>query len=327
MDNTTLNMTIGGYVENKFAYKGLTVTPGVHLNYLERSGHFIADPRLLISYEFESETTLSLAGGLYSSFYQTNPYIFAYDQFITEIGPCLKPERAAHGTIGIEQKIFLFTIRAEGFFNYFWDVGVQDIRVQNQFDNSAEITAYGAEFLLRLDRTEKTAGFFGWINYTFTQSKYRSGLPQWIDEYGDTYIDYDYELEHALKLVLGYTFGKHTISGKFQVYTSFPYTPISDSEQSPAGSRRYVRKFTYSEPNSNRFPVAHQLDLRYTYKTPYSWGSVSWYIEIINAYNYVPVSRETWDYTKPYIKGVNPTREREEDAFGLIPNFGVEIKF
>ncbi|HOO73111.1 MAG TPA: TonB-dependent receptor [Spirochaetota bacterium] len=333
IENSILNIVAGGYIENKFTWKGLTVVPGVRMDYLNRSDFFIADPRLLISYEFESDTTLSVAGGMYSSFYQVNPYLFTQAQYIAEIGKGLKPERAAHSVLGIEQKIFLFTLKIEGFFNYFWDVGVESEYLDNSFDNSGQLMAYGVEALLRLDRSEKAAGFFGWINYTFTQSKWRSGHPDVyvntdkIISDGGRFINYDYEQEHALKLVLGYTIKQHTISGKFQLYTSFPYTPITGSIESPAGSGRYFPTYQGVETNSRHFPVNHRLDLRYTYTSRHEWGQVSWYIELINAYYYIPINRETWRYNQPYEKGTNPKLERDETALALIPNFGVEIKF
>jgi hypothetical protein len=333
LDNSILNIVAGGYVENKFTWKGLTVTPGVRLDYLDRSNFFIADPRLLISYEFKSETTLSLAGGMYSSFYQVNPYIFTGAQYISEIGSGLRPERSVHSVLGLEQKVFLFTVKVEGFYNYFWDLGVESEYVDNKFDNSGQLMAYGVEALLRLDRSERSAGFFGWINYTFTQSKYKSGLP---DVYrdglpvvsdGDKYINFRYEQEHALKLILGYSVKAHTISGRFQLYTSFPYTPVTGSVESPPGGGRYFPTYYGVEKNSRHFPVDHRLDIRYTYTSRHEWGHVSWYIELINAYYNIPIDRETWRYNQPYQKGKNPRLERDEAALALIPNFGVEIKF
>ncbi|HRZ26890.1 MAG TPA: TonB-dependent receptor [Spirochaetota bacterium] len=326
IEDSVLNVVAGGYVENKFTWKGLTVVPGVRMDYLDRSRFFIADPRLLVSYEFETETTLSVAGGMYSSFYQVNPYLFRGAQYISKIGKDLKPERSVHSTLGIEQKVFLFTIKAEGFFNYFWDLGVENDSIENGFDNTGQLRAYGAEIQLRLDRTERSAGFFGWINYTFTQSKYKSGAPGPYYS-GDTYINFSYEQEHALKLVLGYNYRQHTISGRFQLYSSFPYTPVTDTIESPAGSGRYFPTYGGVKQNSRHFPVNHRLDIRYTYTSDHQWGHVSWYIELINAYYYIPIDRETWRYNQPYVKGRNPKRERDETALALIPNFGVEIKF
>jgi len=184
--------------------------------------------------------------------------------------------------------------------------------------------------MLRLDRVEDQNGLFGWINYTYTQSKRKSGLPLSLDPYGDQYLNFSSEQEHALKIVSGYVLGRHTLSGRFQANSSFPYTPITGSVLSPnptpSGSEpRYARTFNGSKPYSAHFPIDHRLDVRYSYKTNKTWGSVSWYIEVINIYNNRTVSRETWSYSRPY--GADNPKKEPDDGLSIIPNFGVEIKF
>jgi len=89
-------------------------------------------------------------------------------------------------------------------------------------------------------------------------------------------------------MVIGYTVGKHTISARFQAYSGFPYTPVIDSDESPDNSGRYVPIYDYDHLHSKRFPWEHRLDVRYSHKTNHEWGYVSWYIEVINIYNYKP---------------------------------------
>jgi hypothetical protein len=280
----------------------------------------------MISYEFPKDTTVSAAGGRYSSFYQTNPYIFNLTPKFTSLGSELKPERAWHRSLGIEQKVSLFVIKIEGFYNTFYDLAETQGNLPNGIANTGEQKAYGAELMLRLDRVEDQNGLFGWVNYTYTQSKRKSGLPLSLDPYGDQYLNFNNEQEHALKIVSGYVLGRHTLSGRFQANSSFPYTPITGSTESPADSGRYIRDFKDSKPYSAHFPIDHRLDVRYSYKTNKTWGSISWYIEVINIYNNKTVSRETWNYTQEYQEGVNPKKE-PDDGLSIIPNFGVEIKF
>jgi hypothetical protein len=324
------NVSVGGYLENKFTFGNITFTPGVRTDYLKRSSITTVDPRAMISYEFPTDTTVSAAGGRYSSFYQTNPYIFNLTPKFTSLGSELKPERAWHRSLGIEQKVSLFVIKIEGFYNTFYDLAETQGNLPNGIANTGEQKAYGAELMLRLDRVENQNGLFGWVNYTYTQSKRKSGLPLSLDPYGDQYLNFNNEQEHALKIVSGYVFRRHTLSGRFQANSSFPYTPITGSELSPdptpSGSEpRYARTFYGSKPYSAHFPIDHRLDVRYSYKTNKTWGSISWYIEVINIYNNKTVSRETWNYSKPYGPD-NPTKE-PDDGLSIIPNFGVEIKF
>ena len=319
------NVTYGGYVENKFMFGGFIFTPGVRGDYLNRSNTSTVDPRFMMSYEFPTETTILAAGGRYSSFYQTNPYVFNLSPGFTSVGEELKPERSWHRSLGVEQKWSLFVIKIEGFYNTFYNLAEQNSNLENGIASTGKQRTYGAELMLRLDRVEDQDGLFGWVNYAFTQSKRKSGLPLSLDPYGDRYLNFTNEQEHSFKLVGGYVLGRHTFSGRFQANTSFPYTPITGSVESPAGSGRYVRTFVDSVPNSAHFEVDHRLDVRYSYKTNKDWGSISWYVEVINIYNNRPINNETWSYTEPYGKN-NPVKT-EDDGLSLIPNFGVEINF
>jgi len=328
-----LNILVGGFFENRFTYGGLTVVPGLRVEYLDRSDHVIADPRLFVSYEFRTDTTISIAGGMYSSFYQVNPYYFDYLQYVSEIGSGLKPARSVHSALGLEQKVFIFTIRAEGFFNYFWDMGVSNAYLDNYFDNTAQLMAFGAELSLRIGRDARSKGFSGFVSYAYTRTKYKSGLPDLYDGAvqviwgGDRFVRCDYEKEHVFKFVLEYAYKKHSISAKFQLNSSFPYTPITGSDESPDGSGRYVPTYYGAEINSRHYPVNHRLDLRYTYTSRHEWGQVSWYIELINAYYNMPIAAESWGYDRPYRNGRNPKPGVDPYALGLVPNFGVEIEF
>ncbi len=324
IDTNIQRQTIGGFLENKLSIGGLTFLPGVRIDHLIDSPYTTIDPRGLLSYTFKSKTTISIAGGQYSSFPITNPYFFEFGGEVPDGGVNLKPVTSIHRAAGIEQQFDLYTIKLEGFYNTF--KYLIPSQTKENFENDGTQKAYGIEILLRKDRQKGVNSFFGWISYTYSQSKFRSNQSLDFDPYGDTYINFDYEREHTGKLVAGYVIGNHVISGRFQLYSSFPYTPISGSEESPPGSGRYVRTFEGSKPNSEHFPLDHRLDVRYSYKSPYTWGSVKYFIEVINIYNNQPKNTEEWDYTSPYEKGENPSQGTSGFSF-LIPNFGVEIRF
>lgn len=341
----TINMTVGAYAENKFTFGGLVIVPGVRTDYLDRTRQQTVDPRGMMSYEFRTDTTISAAAGRYSYFLQTNPNYFNYNPNLSAIGKGVKPERALHRSLSIEQKVELYTFKAEGFYNNFYDLAVADPHYDENGDlllgrSSGKSRNYGIELMIRKDRIDENKGLFGWINYTYTQAKYKSGVPVYYDSvynrtagdpYGDIYINFPYEQEHALKLVAGYTFFEsHTVSAKFQLYTSMPYSPVTGSykspEVTPAGQKERWLPIRGGKPYSAHNPVTHELDLRYTHKTSHEWGNISWYVEIINVYNQ-RTTEEIWNYTKPYEPGVNPRRGVRSGGLSMIPNFGVEVKF
>lgn len=350
VDIKSTNELTGGYLENKFTYEGLTFVPGVRADYFKRSEEYTVDPRGMVSYEFKSETTLSLAGGRYSSFFQTNPYFFTNNPQYSTYGSELEPERAIHSVFGIEQVYDLFTFSMETFYNYFNKLAVAYGHVDPkegfiEGQNSGELKSYGFELLIRKDRRGKGMhDFFGWLSYTYNQSKYKSGITSniwrnsggtWMetsdkfDPNGDKWINNDFERRHAIKIISGYKWEVFSISSRFQLYTSFPYTPIvgNESPETLSTGDRYAP--IYGENvNSKHFPVDHRLDIRLSWQHYKSWGHIKWYIEFIDIYGlwYKPKDTQHWYYNQPYGPD-NPKIEHEEGGLSFIPNFGVEIKF
>ncbi|MDY6934044.1 MAG: TonB-dependent receptor [Spirochaetota bacterium] len=347
LDERIVNHVTSGYLKNRFTLGRFILLPGIRSDYLSRSAKATWDPRIMASYEFPTRTTLSAAGGKYSFFLQTNPIIFDTSPDLTKLGDELMSEKAIHRALGVEQKIDLVTLKIEGFYNNFYDLAeayphIEPDGTYLQGLTSGKAKAKGVEIMLRKDRVLKRRGLFGWLSYTYTHSKYKSGLPTQPglygnpsnrigDEYGDQWINYDFEQRHSLKLVTGYVFGNHTFSARFQFYSSFPYTPIIGSNLDieyyfRTGLLRY-QPIT-GKRNTAHFPSHHTLDIRYSYRNFYSWGHVSWYIEVINVYNNRAINEHNWDYRYEYGPN-NPHNKAPEDNFmqGIIPNFGVEIKF
>ncbi len=322
------NLVLGAYVEQRFTPGRLVVMPSFRSEWLRGTGYVTADPRGLLSYRFLTDTTLSIAGGHYSTFFQTNPEVFQGDPTYAAEGDTLEPEKAWHSTFGTEQVMGLFTGSIEVFYNYYYNLVQAYPHEEDGREvpaiNSGKRKAWGCEFMIRKDSPEGD-GFFGWGSYTFTTAKYKSGLPLDYDQNGDKWISSNYEQQHSLKIVAGYRAGSHSLSGRFQLYSSFPYTPIIGSY--PPVSGRYEPIYDMDNVNSKHMPISHQLDLRYTHRTGYEWGHLSWYVEIINVYG--QFNKDVyydWKYNEPY-SGTNPEMVENDSGINLIPNFGVEVKF
>jgi hypothetical protein len=348
-DNRIINYTIGGYIEPKMTFGGLTIMPGFRSDYLNRTGQATWDPRGLISYEFESGTTISAAGGKYSNFFQTNPLYLDMSPEYARIGNKAPAEWAVHRVVGLEQVLGLFTIKIEGFYNDFYNLVRSYLHFGPDWSvretlSTGRLRAYGAEVMLSKDRLENKNGFFGWINYTYTRSVTKSGLPVYPylygnpdnnigDFYGDRWLNYNNEQNHSLKIIAGYALNRHSFSAKFQFYTSTPYTPIVFSQQdvqyytSSGGGLRFYP--VYGRPYSRHYPPIHRLDLRYSNTTRYSWGHIQWYVEIIGLDSiFFPSNyRQTWDYRLPYLGSRNPKVDTNKNQLTFFPNFGIEIKF
>ncbi|MBN1500852.1 MAG: TonB-dependent receptor [Spirochaetes bacterium] len=328
------NQIVNGYADNRIKIGGLKLNTGVRSDYLKRTGQATFDPRIMTSYTFASDTTVSYAGGRYSSFFQVNPMIFQSMPYLSEASDDVEPTVAYHNALGVEQLYKLLTFSVEGYYNIFTNEPVYFSRevdgVMRYGETTGRAVTYGTEIMIRKDRQEKSNGVFGWMSYTYNISRYKSGIsdPLYADAYWDKYKTSDAQRDHALKLVAGYRLGKHTFSGRFQLLSGDYYTPIVGSEKQtllPSGTIRYGEEYS-TDINSKQLPFNHRLDLRYSYLSSYSWGNVKWYIEVIDAYGLF-VERELfedWKYNEPYSDS-NPSMYKEKGF--PIPNFGVEIKF
>lgn len=317
-----INKTLVHYIENKFTFGWVTLVPGYHAEYLYASKKQVVDPRGAVSIAFPTGTTLGAAGGYYSCFLQTNPTYFNDTPNLAE-ADYLDPQRSLHRAVSIEQKVSGYTFKAEGFYNYFKDLvyAEEQAGTDELFHNGSELKAYGFELMAKIS-DESEQGLFGWASYTFSHSKMKSNMAS--DIYGSEWIDSYYDQTHVAKVVAGYTYRKHTLSVKFQLNSTVPYTPIVGSYRDTsytAGSRNVP---VYGKTNTARLDPTHQIDVRYSYKTSYRWGYVTWYIEAINADCYM-ADEYYYDYRFPYSAG-NP-RVKKSEGLAMFPNFGVETKF
>ncbi len=349
-NKVTYNGLVHGYAENIFTFGGLKVVPGVRADMTERTKKTTVDYRGRASYDFPTDTTLSVAYGTYSSDLIINPYYFNNIPALAEKGDeHIKAVRGIHRVVGVEQKISLFAVKVEGFQNNFYDMlTTYPYCTDGSTPNSdstcntgewrpgyytAQWETEGIEVLIRKDRESGSKDFFGWISYSYAKSRFTTGLPENLDANGGQWFDSSYDRRHSVKIIAGYISGNHKFSGKFQLYTSFPYTPIVGSTldtayeatKDPTYPSRYIP--VNGDLNSKRFGINHQLDVRYSYSNVHEWGKISFYIEFLNVYNHAFKGNQNWKYNHPY-SSANPQIEASGSLFdSIIPNFGVEVKF
>lgn len=332
-DLTAKNTVIGYYLEDKVTVWNFTLLPGIRIDHLDRINKTVYDPRGLISYEFPWEMILSVAGGLYHSFPQTNALLFLdnSDRQSVPFNTELKPEESIQRSVAVEQNfkgsVASYVIRVEGFMNDFDKLVENDPALSGveefSYRSTGEAKTRGFEVMVKKD-LKKGSGFYGTLSYTYTDAKYRSNLSQ--DPEGDKFIRAEWELRHALKLSSGFRFFwldlQHDITLRFDLLSGSPYTPIVGSVDT--GDGRYYP--IYGDLNGKEFDLLHRLDLRYTNTNKTSWGQVRWYIEIINVYGYKPKDQQKWRYDQAYSSS-NPELISNPNNFDLIPIFGVEVVF
>ena len=332
LGDTYKNQTFSGYIENKFTFGGLEVVPGITAEHLSRGNNSYVDPRGLASYTFPSQTTIGLAGGWYSMFIQTNPFFFTALPYVAEL--TLPAMDSIHRAASIEQKISKYTIRGEVFYNTFSNIAATDVKRDENNElvpfigRSGEGVSRGFELSAKVNAEEEDK-LWGWVSYTLNNTKFISHVSEDFSEYGNMWLTSPFDMPHVIKVVLGYTIGKNTLSGRFQFNSTMPYDPIIGSYSDDVftlltGKPRNVP--IYGKPSTGRFSPEYRLDVRYSRKTNYKWGYLSWYFEVIGLVN---SSEEYlhWDYRYEYASGVNPKVKTPSDGLSFIPNFGVEVRF
>ena len=237
-----INQLVAGTLENKFTYEGATFVPGARVDFLSLTKETTVSPRGLLSYEFPTETTISVAGGQYFSFPQINLFYFnqPFDQQPqVTFATYLKPEESIHRSAGVEQKLGDFSIKLEGFWNNFSNLLEAASAATNNgrvFSNNGQASARGVEILIRKNQTEAENEFYGWVSYTYTEARrvaFNITRP------------FEFEQPHSLKLIAGYRFGRNNIGTRFEFFSGFPYTPIVGSSCTPG--------FTCATPSLTRY--------------------------------------------------------------------------
>lgn len=314
------NSTRKGYIKNSFEAGLITVTPGLRAAYLDGTGQLTVDPEFFSGIKLPTETNLFISAGRYSSFIQTNPWYFNTRPDIASSENEIKPERSIHRTAGIEQKLNTnYIVKIELFNNNFYDLYEIYDSVETSYGlSTGKQKAFGYEISLSKKIDKNQNGYYGSISYTYTEAERKTGLPHTPgDLYGDTYVNYEANKPHSLKVLAGYIYDNHRFNAGFEYHSSFPYT---SSTGSLFRSDRYVPLYD-SKPYSSRFDTAHRLDLRYTYRRKLNLAVINWYVEIINVYNHRPFQVEEWSYSS------GTSRPASLERSGFYPNFGVEILF
>ncbi|RYZ04715.1 MAG: hypothetical protein EOO73_23095, partial [Myxococcales bacterium] len=254
---------------------GLKLLPGIRSDYDQGSKRWTADPRLGVRYDVHApypRTTLKGGVGLFHQ--PPEPY-----ESIKPFGNAgVKSESAYHYSLGFEQELARpIELSFEGFYKDLRGIVVSQFDAQSangrSYVNLGSGRTYGTELLLRFKPGGK---FFGWVAYTLARSERRD------DDQGD-YYRYDYDQTHNLTAVGSYKLGRGwQLGGRFRYVTGSPYTPeLGGTMDYDAGTYAPV---TAPVRNSARLPAFHQLDVRVDKTWKFQAWSLSWYLDLQNAY-------------------------------------------
>jgi hypothetical protein len=187
--------------------------------------------------------------------------------------------------------------------------------------------AYGFEALAKIMEMNN-------LNLTATYTYFRS---EFTDK-DDIYRPSSWDTKHLLNLIASYKLPKNwNIATRWRFVGGAPYTPIdfSLSEQRAAWDITNQPYLDYSNYNSMRLPVAHQLDIRIDKEFYFKKWVLNLYTDVQNAYNFktqsAPIYTNKDESTG--LPAINPNDEtryvlRSFESFGgtILPTIGIIIK-
>ncbi len=167
--------------------------------------------------------------------------------------------------------------------------------------NNGRGTTRGAELLA----TYRGGPWFAWLSYSYSQSRR-------VDHPGDMERLFTYDQPHSMNAAVSWKHGKWQLGGRFQLYSGLPYTPPLGSV---FDSDRNIYVPIYGQPNSERAPIHHQLDLRVD--RSWRWGPVvmTGFLDVQNVY--VNDSIVTYFYNYDY------SQRAAFRSLPIIPSLGL----
>jgi hypothetical protein len=308
-----------GYVEDRWSLTPRqALTFGAHYSGDDYLSEGRVEPRLRYDFQLNDGLATYLAAGQYSQLPRLR-------EMIDVLGnPDLTTVKADHYVWGLTHQLGNgWRWGADLYYKDLTDVVIsaeQDAAATN-YSNGAEGSAYGVEFLVRKDLTDR---WHGWASLSLAESDRTNTRT------GET-VKFQYDKPVLFNLVATRQVGKWWTMGFRWTYQSGGrYTPIVDLAQS--STHPNVLEPVYGELNSQKYPDFHRLDFRAEYTRPKSWGYWKFYVDVLNAYDqdnvatyeYAPNGRHLISPPPGFGANVPVTRTL---ADSLFPSIGFEVQF
>lgn len=239
------------------------INSGFRLNYIEKFGAFIVEPRIQALQKINANLSLKIAGE-YKSQNATQIVDLQEDFLGVEKSrwtladnnsiPILKSNQAS---LGINYKKNNFFIDIEGFYKHVNGITTANQGFQNQHQfikTSGSYTIKGIEFLIN----KTTRNYSTWLKYTFNENNYN--FPQLSPAIFPNNLD----IKHTISFGNTYNYKKFNFALGLLWRTGKPHTtPTQNNNVTIDGVNRFIN---YNAPNNNRLSNYFRADFSSTYK-------------------------------------------------------------
>ncbi len=272
------------------------------------------NPRVSISYQLFSSTSLSAKAGSYNQFPEPD-FIFE------ETGnPELKSTRSNHYTLGIQQEFRDgWSVNVETYFKTFSDlplaIGIDEPDADRRYANDTEGEAYGVDLMVNKNLTDK---MYGWMSFSYGKSKRKNLRTEETSEY---YLD----TPLIFNMVFNYqVLNNLNLGWRWSIRSGSAYTPIVGVQENPYFEDSVLP--VYGEAYSDRLPTYNRLDFRLKWDTQTFGLDSALILDVINALNNQNVDDRVLDYDADLQPGDEPETTDIVD-FGLQPALTYRISF
>lgn len=299
--------------------KRLRLVPGVRLDYARDSNYTDVSPRLVARYSLflpedgawgNTGLTTVLKGGV-GKFAQPPQFQETDPVFGT---PGVESNKSMHYSLGFEQGLTTqIDLSVEGYYKDYYNQvsSSNDPNGAFLYGNNGSGSVVGMETLLKYRPDER---FFGWVAYTLSRSV-RKQCPTCEENL------FAYDQTHNLIILGSYRLGRGwEIGGRFRIVSGPLVTPVA-SDTIPAifagDAGSYVP--LQGQPNSERLPLFHQLDVRIDKRWVFRTWQLSTYLDVQNTYNYAAAEANLYNY--------NYSQTAYQTGLPIIPSLGVRGEF
>lgn len=307
------------YVEDRWSIADKhALTFGVHYGSDDYLGDGRIEPRMRFDYQINDKLSTYVSAGRYSQLPELR-------EMIEVLGnPSLTTVKSDHFVWGISQTLSgNWRWNADVYYKDMTDIVIsseQDSEAAN-YSNGAKGRAYGVEFLIRKDLTDR---WYGWASLSLSESDRTKTAT------GET-VRFEYDKPILFNLVANRLIGKSWMMGfRWNYQSGGRYTPIVDLV--PSSNYPGVFEPVYGKLNSEQYPDYHRLDFRAEYTRPKTWGYWQFYADILNLYNYR--SATSYEYAPNGKKLISPPPGFGKDipvtqtrSDGVFPSIGFEVQF
>jgi hypothetical protein len=307
------------YIEDRWSITDKhALTFGFNYSSDDYLGDGRVEPRSRFEYQLNDKLSTYVSAGQYSQLPQLR-------EMIAVLGnPQLTTVKANHYVWGISQAL-------DGDWRWSADVYYKEMKdivisaaqdsAAEKYTNGAEGRAYGAEFLIRKDLTDR---WYGWASLSLSESDRTKTAT------GET-VQFEYDKPVLLNVVANRLMGKFwTIGFRWTHQSGGRYTPIVDLV--PSTSYPNILEPVYGKLNSQQYPDYHRLDFLAEYTRPKAWGYWKFYVDVLNVYNqenisgyeYAPNGKKLISPPPGYGRHVPVTKTVRDEFF---PSIGFEVQF